>query len=170
MPLLCHNSRLRAKGTKGLFISSLGTQITRVDMVILLLRNGILLEQFLKTGILLLGILHLHTSGFNACFGHADTGLGGMDTACCTLRPLLGTGKVCFCLSQTQPKLGIFNDNKCIALLHLLKFTEVHLAYKTLHSTVLWHYILAYTGIIRDFATTEIHKLTGGINNSACYA
>ena len=167
MSLLCHNGCLRVARTECLFIFGLGTQITRVDIVILLLCNGILLQQLLKTSILPLCVLHLHTSGFNASFGHADTGLGGMDAACCTQRTTLGTGKIGFCLSQTKTKLGIFNDNKCIALFHLLKFGKSHLAYKALHTTILWHDILAYTCIIRDFASTEMHKLTGGINSTA---
>ena len=89
-----------------------------------------------------------------------------MDAACRTLRTALSTGKVCFCLSQTQTELGILNDNQRIALLHLLKFIKAHLAYKALHTAVLWHDILAYTCIIRDFASTEMHKLTGGINST----
>ena len=90
-----------------------------------------------------------------------------MDTACCTLRTTLGTGKVCFCLSQTQTELGILNDNKRIALLHLLKFSKAHLTDKTLHAAILGHDILAHTGIVRYLATAEIHELTGGINSTA---
>ena len=167
MSLLCHNGRLCVARTKCLLISGLGTQITRVDIVILLLCYSILFQQFLKTRILSLCILHLHTSSFNACFGHADTGLSGMDTACCTLRTTLSTGQIGFCLSQTKSELGILNDNQRIALLHLLKLIEAHLADKTLHAAVLWHDILAYTCIIRDFASTEMHKLTGCINSAA---
>ena len=92
-----------------------------------------------------------------------------MDTTCRTLRTTLGTGQIGFSLSQTKSKLGIFDDNKCITFLHLLKFTEAYLAYKPLHTAVLWHYILAYMRIIRDLATTEMHKLTGGINGATCY-
>ena len=169
MSLLRHNSRLRIARTKCLLITGLGTQIPRVDIVILLLCNGILFQQFLKTGILPLRILHLHTSGFNACFGHADTGLCGMDTACCTLRTALSTGEIGFCLSQTKPELGILNDNKRIALLHLLKFIKAHLTDKTLHAAILGYDILAHTGIIRNFASTEVHELTGGINDTTCY-
>lgn len=167
MSLLCHNGRLCVARTKCLLISGLGAQIPRVDIVILLLCNGILFQKFLKTRILSLCILHLHTSSFNACFGHADTGLSGMDTACCTLRTALSTGQIGFCLSQTKPELGILNDNKRIALLHLLKFIEAHLAYKALHAAILGYDILAHTGIIRHLATTEMHKLTGSINSAA---
>ena len=89
-----------------------------------------------------------------------------MDATCCTLRTTLGTCKVGFCLRQTKTKLSIFNDNKRIAFLHLLKFTEAHLTYEALHAAVLGYDILAHTGIIRDFATAKMHKLAGGINGA----
>ena len=89
-----------------------------------------------------------------------------MDTACCTLRTALSTGEISFCLSQTKSKLGIINDNQCIALLHLLKLIEAHLTNKTLHAAILGYDILAHTGIIRHLASTEIHELTGGINGA----
>ena len=135
-----------------------------MDIVILLLCHGILLQKFLEAGILPLGILHLHTGGVDASLCDAYAGLCGVDAACCAARPPFGACEVSLGLSQTQAELRILDDNKRVALPHLLELRKTHLADEALHAAVLWHNVLAHTGIVCHFATTEIHELADCIN------
>ena len=86
-----------------------------------------------------------------------------MDAAGRALRTPFGTHEVGLGLGQTKTELGIFDDDKRVALLHLLELRKTNLADKTLHAAVLGHNVLTNTGIIGHFATTEMHKLTHGI-------
>ena len=77
------------------------------------------------------------------------------------------TDKVCLGLRQPQTEFGVFNDGERIALLHLLKLLEAYLADKALHATVLWHDVLANTGVVGKLAVPEVHELACRIGSSA---
>ena len=160
MSLLCNYSRLGLARAKRLLIGSLGTQITRVNLVILLACDGVLAEEFLETDILALGIVHLHTCRLNASIGYAHAGLGGDDAACRSLCATLGTDKVGLGLCQPQAELRILYDGERVALLHLLELREAHLTDESLHTAVLRHDVLANTGIVCELSATEMHELT----------
>ena len=66
-----------------------------------------------------------------------------------------------------------FNNERSWFLAHKQDY-EAHLlaptralgeqVYEALHAAVLWHNVLAHTGIVCHFATTEIHELADCIN------
>src|SRR5574344_1177116 len=136
-------------------------------LIILLLSDGILGKEVLKTIIFTRSIVHLSTSRFYTCFCYGHACFSSHNTTCRSFGALFCTEKVCLGLSQSQSEFRILNDDESITLLHLLKIGKTHLTNETLYTATLRHYILTYSGIIGKFAATEMHKLTNYINCSA---
>ena len=167
MTLFCYDSRLRLARAKSLLVTSLGTQVACVNLVVLLACDGVLAEEFLEAGVLTLGILHLHTCRLNAGVGYGHVGLGGNDAACRSLRAMLCTDEVGLGLRQAQTKFRVLDNSECVALLHVLELCEAHLTDETLHSAVLGHDVLAHAGIVGKLSVAEVHELAYRIGCSA---
>lgn len=167
MSLLGYDCGLGLARAKRLLITSLGAQIACVNLVVLLTGYSILTEELLETGILTLGVLHLHTCCLDASVGYAHAGLGGHDAACRSLCATLRTDEVSLGLRQSQTELGVLDDGERIALIHLLELSETYLTDETLHTAVLWHDVLANMGIVGELSATEVHELACCIGSSA---
>ena len=130
-----------------------------MHVVVLLLCDGILGQQFLEATVLAQGILHLCAGFLYAGLRHLYVAFGGLDAAARGLAALFGAGQVGLGLCQTEAELSRFDDGQRVAFLYRLELLEPNLADEALHAGVLRGDVLADTGIVGELHVAEMGEL-----------
>ena len=158
-------SLLAAGGGKGaelarqLFVAGLGREESGVDVVILLLRDGFVLEELGIARILAAGVLQLHAGFFDTGIGNVHGALGGAHALRGGLAARTGIGKVGLSLGQTQPELAVLNDDEGVALMDGLVLLETDFLDKTLHAGVDGGDVLANGSVVGELHLPEMDEM-----------